>query len=340
MWKNILLDQLFNAAPPAPPSLNQLLCEAAETGDEGRVHDLIEKGADPNCANDEGLTPLHIAAYWGWEEVARVLIEKKADVNGEGDEGMFPLHSATLGGNPGMIALLLDAGADIEARDVFRKTPLHYAVIPHERDPDILTDMHGNDGISAIISFPPPADFDGAFDLLLAKGADIDAADDNGQAPIHTAASEGTVVAARTLIKAGADIYRADDTGNTPLHHAARWKTDGNAETLRLLLAENAREQEGEYADAYVNFRNRNGQTAFHTAVEMDAVYNAEILLEWGADFTAPDHGGTTPSKNVRSIAMMRLFVAAKENADFFVQRRMMRSDPPKHPVPFPGPKP
>ena len=41
---------------------------------------LIEVGADVNKANDDGVTPLYMAAYYGHEAVMRALIEAGADI--------------------------------------------------------------------------------------------------------------------------------------------------------------------------------------------------------------------------------------------------------------------
>ena len=56
---------------------------------------------------------------------------------------------------------------------------------------------------------------------LLAAGADADARDDRGYAPLHFAASRNAVGATRALLDAGADAHSQDMFGYTPLHYAA-----------------------------------------------------------------------------------------------------------------------
>jgi hypothetical protein len=56
---------------------------------------------------------------------------------------------------------------------------------------------------------------------LVAQGADINAATDNGSTPLHYAATEGSVAAMQWLVEEGADINAATDDGRTVLHFAA-----------------------------------------------------------------------------------------------------------------------
>lgn len=48
---------------------------------------LITKGADINMRDENGYTPLHIAAYHGKCDVAKMLLSLKANVLDQGQEG-------------------------------------------------------------------------------------------------------------------------------------------------------------------------------------------------------------------------------------------------------------
>jgi ankyrin repeat protein len=52
-------------------------------------------------------------------------------------------------------------------------------------------------------------------------GADVHAADGDGDTPLHTAAYNGHVEAMQALVELGADVHAADADGRTPLHAAA-----------------------------------------------------------------------------------------------------------------------
>jgi ankyrin repeat protein len=74
------------------------LIETIEKGDIEAVKQHLAAGADVSAKDEEGLTPLHLAASWGHKEVAELLIGKCADVNAKDNNGVTPLTNATNNG--------------------------------------------------------------------------------------------------------------------------------------------------------------------------------------------------------------------------------------------------
>jgi ankyrin len=62
---------------------------------------LLKAGGDINAKDPRGLTPLHEAARWGWNDVVEFLVDNGADLNAKDNRGNTPVDSALgkAGGN-------------------------------------------------------------------------------------------------------------------------------------------------------------------------------------------------------------------------------------------------
>lgn len=85
--------------------------------------------ASINSFSKDGFTALGLAAYFGYEEIAKLLISRGADVNIPANNGynVFPIHSAVASGNHGITKQLINAGANINVTQQAGFTPLHAA---------------------------------------------------------------------------------------------------------------------------------------------------------------------------------------------------------------------
>ena len=115
-------------------------------------------------------------------------------------------------------------------------------------------------------------------ELLLAKGADVNAKNKYGWTPLHRAAIWGQKEVAELLISKGADINAKDNNGSTPLHDAAH----GGYQVSDLLISKGAD----------VNARDIHGNTPLHHARTKEV---AELLMSKGADINARNNLGNTP---------------------------------------------
>ena len=154
------------------------LCEAAALGNETRMELLLERGESPESRSTDGWTPLHLAAFMGHAEVARLLLARDAPVDAVSSNAMAntPLCAALAGrGSADVVRLLLDARADVNFRAALGVTPLHLAA---SRGADPLVQ------------------------LLLERGADASARMDDGTTPAAIAASRGHAKTAASLERA------------------------------------------------------------------------------------------------------------------------------------------
>jgi uncharacterized protein len=81
------------------------------------VHELLDRGADPNAWASGSLRvqPLHSAVSASHEAVARLLVERGADPDQPQDGGYTPLHAAAQNGLSELCDFLIASGADPRA---------------------------------------------------------------------------------------------------------------------------------------------------------------------------------------------------------------------------------
>ena len=78
---------------------------------------LIQRGADPNITDSEGLTPLMLATNLRYMDGIELLLKKGADVNKSNSRGETPLIRAVQFRDLTMVRLLLKNGADPDRVD-------------------------------------------------------------------------------------------------------------------------------------------------------------------------------------------------------------------------------
>lgn len=188
---------------------------AGPQGDPGFVR-LLAAAADPDAADSQGGTPLHMAAAAGDLESVRLLLDAGAEPDA-GPHGT-PLAFAAAAGHVEVARLLLERGADpgrtgAASRYPWRSAPLESAMSASGADlePRALE-------IAA---------------LLVDGGAPVDARSADGRTLLHQAAEEDRRAWIAFLLDHGADANARDGRGETPLFGAVR---HGHLEAARLLL--------------------------------------------------------------------------------------------------------
>jgi ankyrin repeat protein len=112
----------------ADPSL--AIFAASILGDTGKVDELLTANRSlVSALSSDGWTPLHLAAFFGKDDAARLLLNKGAQADARSTNAMqnTPLHAAAAGKHTAVVKLLIERGASVNARQHGGWTPLHAA---------------------------------------------------------------------------------------------------------------------------------------------------------------------------------------------------------------------
>ena len=94
------------------------------------VEQLITMGADVNAVDAGGMTPLHIAAYYGQEEICTALCAAPGvNLEARNKHGETALHLAAKWPHDKAADALVKGGADPNASNRRGRTPLHTAAL-------------------------------------------------------------------------------------------------------------------------------------------------------------------------------------------------------------------
>ena len=104
-----------------------LLWEAVEWNNIDVVQLILAHAKDKNPKNEEGETPMHVAAREGHLEICQLIINRVKDKNPRGYMGYTPMHEAALNGRLDICRLIMDQVAEKNPIDGNGKTPLNLA---------------------------------------------------------------------------------------------------------------------------------------------------------------------------------------------------------------------
>ena len=228
----------------------------------------LDHGADVDVGDDNGSTPLHVISQYGNIKAARLLLEHGARVDAQDHHHSTPLHVASRCGNTEVAYLLLNHGANIIARNKQGQTPQHLLLAMESVGLDI-----------------------GPIRSFLERDAAVDVVDYNHSTLLHKASYDGNVIAAQLLLERGANVNARNEEGDTPLHRALVQLVDGCEayffDTIQVLL------EHGADVDAF----DSNHSTPLHVASEFGCAKATRLLLEHGANVHLMNNNGDTPSQ-------------------------------------------
>lgn len=187
------------------------LIMAAQEGHHRIVRALIDKGARLNVASNGKATALMLSAQHGFIVVAKLLVDAGAALETKNQVGCTALHLAAAEGHFAIVKVLIGAGAILGVKNNDRNTPLHLAVRP---------------GHLAVVK------------ALAAAGAEAFKQNSFQQTPLFTASLEGHVDVVKVLVDlqlspAGAKARQDKRNNNAALECAI---DKGHVEVVREVL--------------------------------------------------------------------------------------------------------
>ncbi|XP_028281299.1 protein phosphatase 1 regulatory subunit 12A isoform X7 [Parambassis ranga] len=237
---------------------------ACSSGDTEEVLRMLERGADINYANVDGLTALHQACIDDNVDMVTFLVEHGASINQPDNEGWIPLHAAASCGYLDIAEYLISQGANVGVVNSEGETPLDIA--EEEAMEELLQNEINRQGVDIEAARKEEERImlrDARQWLNSGQIQDVRHAKSGGTA-LHVAAAKGYVEVLKLLIQAGYDVNIKDYDGWSPLHAASHW---GKEEACRILV-ENLCD---------MDLMNKMGQTAFDVADEDVLGYLEEL---------------------------------------------------------------
>ncbi|XP_062504591.1 uncharacterized protein LOC134181346 isoform X1 [Corticium candelabrum] len=217
--------------------------------------------------NDHKQTALHAVANSKIRgtSICELLLQQGCKVDSLDSYGDQPIHKACGSGVTSICLLLLQNGANVNAVNRRGQTSLHMAAMRIRGRRSEAEDDHK------------------LLDVLLQHNAKIDAADCDGNQPLHLACATGTQQTVQHFLNRNANVCATNNYGQTPLHKAVCASED-NPTVCEMLLAKGS----------LMNATDHDGNTPLHLACQMRKIITTRFLVENGANCSLVNVSGDT----------------------------------------------
>ncbi|XP_072427459.1 ankyrin repeat domain-containing protein 55 [Chiloscyllium punctatum] len=209
---------------------------------------LLRNGAKQNIPDKNGRLPLHAATAEDNVRLLAILLQQTTmcEINHQDNEGMTPLHWAAFHNRPQHVQALLQKGADPTLVDKDFKTALHWAVqsgnramtsliLDHHLSPSIIN-YDDENGKTSVHIAAAAGHSDIIYDLARIPECNLQSLDVDDRTPLHWAAAAGKADCVQSLMQLGVDSSPRDINENTPLTYAMYC---GHTACIKLFSQEN-----------------------------------------------------------------------------------------------------
>ncbi|XP_023319101.1 ankyrin-1-like [Trichogramma pretiosum] len=268
------------------------------------VKKFLELGQDPNCLVPEtGNSPLHFALAYMRKEVAKLLLKNGANLTLANKNGSTPLHLIfKIDADGGLTEMFFEICRDrrqtiqVDARDKEGNTPL-YLALSYDRKKAVETLLRNGANPNLVndkgktplhfMSLARTKQFVAKTFLDISDALNrpvlVDARDNKGNTPLHSAIKNRCGHMVEFLLKHGANPNAVNQEGSTPLHLICTMLvTKKGPIFLRIFFKTCDEVQQTVQVDA----RNKLGQTPLQLAVTHLSLDTVDVLLDRGADLS------------------------------------------------------
>ena len=212
---------------------------------------FLSKGVNTNQADNDGNTPFMNAAYFNRDTATiGLLLPSLNNINQVNKKGVSALAMAMNNNSAAMVRYLIEKGADINTRDAKGNNLAYYLMQSYNP-------MRGME------------DFEGKITLLVEKGFDLAAPQQNGNTLYHLAIAKNDLDLLKRLESLKINVNSKNKEGLTVLHKAAM--TAKNDAILKYLLSIGARK------DIMTDFK----ETVFDLASENEYLAKNKTTIDF-----------------------------------------------------------
>lgn len=294
----------------------------------GELEHIVAPRPQGSVLPGRAASAMFLAASRGDAKKVRELADAGEKIDLEDEQGRTPLMVAAEGGFTGTVLALLEKGAELEKQN--RRAPpgllgvsiaqMSAGVAPSEKAAPGLPGAKGelaagaaHQGATALIAAASGGKAQTVL-LLVGKGANVEAADARGQTALMYAAVHGSAAALVALLDRGARVDTQAADGSTALMLAVqRGRTESALELLKRKPKLDAADERGQTAlmaacafgrlqlvktmldgGASTEVHDAIGQTALHFAALAGRADIVKLLVDGGAHAEAKTESGIT----------------------------------------------
>ncbi|XP_059836098.1 ankyrin repeat and death domain-containing protein 1A-like isoform X1 [Hypanus sabinus] len=199
---------------------------AAESGHSDVLRLLRDLGCDLRAVDKESNSALHLAARRGHAELLPYLMPAICS-DAQNQDGLTPLHLAAQAGHLSCVQLLLDSQCQVNAVSSQHLSALHYAISHGHLDVCHLLmqegiDVNAKGNKDPCLHLAVKHNTPQLVQRLLAAGCDINICDSRQQSALHVAVERRQQPIVELLLRANINLHLQDQQGHTALDRAVR----------------------------------------------------------------------------------------------------------------------